>query len=49
MRVLGDETDELLEQLVLVGVDLTESVDFVFEAHFPTLVQELKELLNLWL
>lgn len=49
VRVLGDETDELLEQLVLVRVDLAERVDLVFQAHLPTLVQELEELFDLWL
>jgi len=47
--VLGDETDELFEQLILVGVDLAERMDLVFEAHLPSLMQELEELLDLWL
>ena len=33
--------------MVLIRVDLTKGVNFVFESHFPTLVKELKEFFDL--
>ena len=49
LGILRDESDEFLEQMVLLGVNLTKLVDFVLHAHLPALVKELKELLDLWL
>lgn len=44
--ILRDKSDELLEKLILIRTNLTESVHFIFEAHFPTLVKEFKEFFD---
>lgn len=46
-RILRNESDELLEKLILFWMDLTKCMHFIFDAHFPALVQELKEFFDL--